>query len=81
MCKEFVAKLCALSFVTARGLGGRALATGRQVPLPKSRVFRNEEASAAIAQLVARRSHNPKVVSSILTRRIEQEQGEQSQLT
>ena len=25
---------------------------------------------AAIAQLVARRSHNPKVVSSILTRRI-----------
>ena len=36
---------------------------------------------AAVAQLVARRSHNPKVVSSILTRRIEQEQGEQSQLT
>ena len=43
------------------------------VPVPSS--------SAAIAQLVARRSHNPKVVSSILTRRIEQEQGEQSQLT
>ena len=27
-------------------------------------------AKAAIAQLAARRSHNPKVVSSILTRRI-----------
>ena len=33
---------------------------------------------AAIAQLVARRSHNPKVVSSILTRRIGQEPVESS---
>ena len=31
---------------------------------------RNEPSEAVIAQLVARRSHNPKVVSSILTHRI-----------
>ena len=44
-------------------------------PLPPCSVLSNEHAvrhfQAAIAQLAARRSHNPKVVSSILTRRIQ----------
>ena len=41
-----------------------------------SLVLRTIVTEAAIAQLAARRSHNPKVVSSILTRRISALQGE-----
>ena len=37
---------------------------------PKARAGEALAPTAAIAQLAARRSHNPKVVSSILTRRI-----------
>ena len=57
---------------------GRALASdemlgrgaARRPPLQLVCMQTRAHVKAAIAQLVARRSHNPKVVSSILTRRI-----------
>ena len=70
---------CAAHFYGARHMGGWATVVGEWRPhwLQASGAHEPLDAptlanlvQAAIAQLAARRSHNPKVVSSILTRRI-----------
>ena len=70
---------CAAHFYGVRHMGGWATVVGEWRPhwLQASGAHEPLDApalanlvQAAIAQLAARRSHNPKVVSSILTRRI-----------
>ena len=56
--------------VSSLGHSGDFCGWGYFAEILDSRVLRITVTEAAIAQLVARRSHNPKVVSSILIRRI-----------
>ena len=66
---------CGLAFMTACEATGRSEQQQRRQPFASIRCGRIvserdfKKGTAAIAQLAARRSHNPKVVSSILTRR------------
>ena len=79
MCLAIQRKLsCAAHFYGARHMGGWATVVGEWRPHwlqangshePLNAPTLANLVQAAIAQLAARRSHNPKVVSSILTRR------------